>query len=74
MDVLHPLEEEFDPAAFLPRSRVNYRYAGSLTTPPCTEGVRWIVLAEPVPISDEHMALFNERVFFNARPVQRFDR
>jgi carbonic anhydrase len=71
VDVHHPLEEEFDPATFLPRSRVNYRYAGSLTTPPCTEGVRWIVLAEPVTISDEHMALFNERVFFNARPVQR---
>ena len=40
VDVHHALEEEFDPAHFLPRSRVNYRYAGSLTTPPCTEGVR----------------------------------
>jgi carbonic anhydrase len=71
VDVHHPLDGEFDPATFLPRSRVNYRYAGSLTTPPCTEGVRWIVLAEPVTISDEHMALINERVAFNARPVQR---
>jgi carbonic anhydrase len=69
--VHHPLDEEFDPGTFLPRSRVSTRYAGSLTTPPCSEGVRWIVLAEPVTISDEHMALFAERVVFNARPVQR---
>jgi carbonic anhydrase len=71
VDVHHPLGEEFDPGSFLPRSRSHYRYAGSLTTPPCSEGVRWIVLAEPVTISDEHMARLAERVVFNARPVQR---
>lgn len=71
VDVHHELEEPFNPAAFLPRSRVHYRLMGSLTTPPCSEGVRWIVLADPVSISDEHMARFNDIVRFNARPVQR---
>jgi carbonic anhydrase len=66
-----PLAEPFDPAAFLPRSLRHYRYEGSLTTPPCSEGVRWMVLREPVSISDEHMARFDERVRFNARPAQR---
>ncbi len=71
VDVHHELEEPFDPAAFLPHVRSNSRFSGSLTTPPCTEGVRWVLLAEPVGISDEHMARFNEIVRFNARPVQR---
>jgi len=63
--------ESFNPARFLPPSRVHLRYAGSLTTPPCTEGVRWMVMLQPVTISDEDMAQFNERIRFNARPVQR---
>jgi carbonic anhydrase len=69
-----PLAEEFDPLAFLPASPVHYRYSGSLTTPPCTEGVAWIVFAEPMTISDEDMARFAERVAFNARPAQRIAR
>jgi carbonic anhydrase len=69
--VKHELDELFDPATFLPRRRRNYRYTGSLTTPPCTEGVHWAVLANPVTISDEHLAQFAERIHFNARQVQR---
>jgi carbonic anhydrase len=69
--VREELEEEFNPLAFLPRNRTHFRYAGSLTTPPCSEGVRWLVLSESVSISDEHMAQFNERIRFNARPVQK---
>ena len=44
---------------------------GSLTTPPCTEGVKWVVMTETVTVSDEDMAQFAERIHFNARPVQR---
>ena len=44
---------------------------GSLTTPPCTEGVRWVVFAQPVTVSDEDIAQFAERIHFNARFVQR---
>jgi carbonic anhydrase len=71
LNVHHPLASSFDPRAFLPTSRAHYRYVGSLTTPPCTEGVQWIVMSEPVTVSDEDMAQFAERIHFNARPVQR---
>jgi carbonic anhydrase len=66
-----PLAEPFDPSEFLPGSRRHFRYEGSLTTPPCSEGVRWLVLREPVSISDEHIARFDQIVRFNARPAQR---
>jgi carbonic anhydrase len=71
LNVHHPLDAPFDPAAFLPRSRDHYRYVGSLTTPPCTEGVQWVVMSDAVTISDEDMAQFAERIHVNARPVQR---
>jgi carbonic anhydrase len=71
VDVREPLRELFDPGAFLPRNKTHYRYAGSLTTPACSEGVQWIVMATPMTVSDEHMAEFAERIPFNARPVQR---
>jgi carbonic anhydrase len=71
VNVKHPLDSPFDPASFLPKSRAHYRYVGSLTTPPCTEGVQWVVMSEPVTVSDEDMAQFAERIHFNARPVQR---
>jgi carbonic anhydrase len=69
--VHHPLASPFDPGAFLPKGRAHYRYVGSLTTPPCTKDVQWVVMSEPVTVSDEDMAQFAERIHFNARPVQR---
>ena len=66
-----PLAEPFDPGDFLPENERHFRYEGSLTTPPCSEGVHWMVLREPVSISDEHMARFDQIVRFNARPAQR---
>jgi carbonic anhydrase len=69
--VRHELERPFDPARFLPQLRSHYRYAGSLTTPPCSEGVAWFVFAQPITISDEHLARFAQRVPFDARPVVR---
>jgi carbonic anhydrase len=71
VNVKYPLTSAFNPASFLPRSTAHYRYLGSLTTPPCTEGVRWVVMTEPVSVSDEDMAQFAERIRFNARYVQR---
>jgi len=71
INVHHPLNELFNPATFLPGSRKHYSYVGSLTTPPCTEGVQWIVMAEPVSIRYVDIAQFAERIHFNARPVQR---
>ena len=59
-----------DAAALLPDERAYDVYDGSLTTPPCTEGVRWIVLRNPISMSvaaiDELTANFPD----NARPLQ----
>jgi len=61
----------FNPLSMLPVNREKYlQYIGSLTTPPCTEGVVWIVLRQPVTASQEQIALFRKMVGMNARPVQ----
>ena len=60
----------------LPSNRAYYTYTGSLTTPPCTEGVHWFVMKEPVYISDSSLATHkrviteNSRIPTNNRPVQ----
>jgi carbonic anhydrase len=54
----------------LPSGHRYYRYAGSLTTPPCSEGVSWFVLREPVTVSEDQLQAFTRRVSHNARPVQ----
>ena len=47
-----------------------YRYNGSLTTPPCSEGVKWIVLTTPVEMSESQIAAFKAIIYGNNRPVQ----
>ena len=47
-----------------------YMYDGSLSTPPCTEGIRWFVLTEPVSISHAQWATFAGLFEANARPLQ----
>ena len=47
-----------DANAMLPAQRSYWRYDGSLTTPPCTEQVTWLVLDTPVAISDAEIAAF----------------
>ena len=55
----------------LPPTHEYFMYGGSLTTPPCSEGVRWIVLKTPIEASAEQIAFFKERVgSANNRPVQ----
>ena len=49
-------------AGVMPPTRNYFSYDGSLTTPPCTEGVRWIVLRDPFTASAEQIARFKERV------------
>lgn len=59
-----------DAAALLPRQRGYYRYSGSLTAPPCTEGVDWIVLKQPLELSQAQLARYRQRFADNARAVQ----
>ena len=54
----------------LPDSRSYYHYSGSLTTPPCSEGVRWYVMQAPIEVSKDQIAKFKSVIEFNARPVQ----
>ncbi|MCY3775622.1 MAG: carbonic anhydrase family protein [Candidatus Aminicenantes bacterium] len=61
---------ELDLASLLPAARTTWRYRGSLTTPPCTEGVNWIVLTEPLTMSPEQIAAFGAIYPNNFRPVQ----
>lgn len=71
-------EEGIDPRGFLPSTLDHYAYEGSLTTPPCTEGVKWHVLSERVTASEEQIKAFRALPFLspggrfvgNARPVQ----
>ena len=59
-----------DPSMLLPAARAYYTFTGSLTTPPCSEGVTWFVLKTPVEISKEQVATFAKHYPHNARPVQ----
>jgi carbonic anhydrase len=59
-----------DVDVLLPAGRASYRFDGSLTTPPCSEGVKWVVLAQPVQLSAAQIAAFKAVVDNNNRPTQ----
>ncbi len=61
---------QVNPAGLLPRDTAYYTYMGSLTAPPCTEGVTWFVLKTPVDISSQQIDAFAELYPHNVRPVQ----
>lgn len=61
---------QIDPAELLPEDRRYYTYMGSLTTPPCTEGVQWVVMRQPVAAAPEQIDIFSRLYPMNARPVQ----
>ena len=65
-----PAEVIIDANALLPQVRTYFTYIGSLTTPPCTEGVLWIVLKTPLEASPEQVAVFGKLYSANARPLQ----
>jgi len=65
------LASTISPTGILPANRDHYRFNGSLTTPPCTEGVRWLVMKQPVSASKAQIARFAEVMQHpNNRPVQ----
>jgi carbonic anhydrase len=59
-----------DPAAWLPAARGYYRYSGSLTSPPCTEGVTWLVLRQAQEVSQSQLDRLRRLIAPNARPIQ----
>lgn len=62
--------ESLDPMELLPARRDYFTFMGSMTTPPCQEGVLWLVMKEPIQASPAQMAFFSRLYPLNARPVQ----
>jgi carbonic anhydrase len=58
----------------LPHSLKSFRYDGSLTTPPCSEAVKWIVMTTPIQLSAEQIGMFRALIKGNNRPVQLLNR
>jgi carbonic anhydrase len=68
---LEPLEQPFDYNRFITDRDDYYLYNGSLTTPPCSEGVQWIVLTTPIEVSSKQIQHFHDLLGFdNNRPIQ----
>lgn len=65
-----PAGISIDPTELLPSERSYYTFAGSLTTPPCSEGVTWFVLKNPRTLSRQQLDAFTDLFGDNARPVQ----
>jgi carbonic anhydrase len=59
-----------DPGALLPARKAYYRYDGSLTASPCTEGVTWLVMQQPLELLPEQLRLWRMRFADNIRPPQ----
>lgn len=65
------LSSDISPLEILPENRDYYRFNGSLTTPPCSEGVRWLVMKQPISASKAQIEKFLQVVHHhNNRPVQ----
>jgi len=65
------LKNRVTPLELIPEKRSYYRFSGSLTTPPCSEGVRWIIMKMPMTASKEQIDAFEHAVHHhNNRPVQ----
>lgn len=69
-----PADPAIDPNALLPGQRAYYSYEGSLTTPPCSETVDWLVLANRIEVAKADIARFAKLYPMNARPVQNRNR
>jgi carbonic anhydrase len=63
-----------NPNGLLPATRSYYRYSGSLTTPPCSETVDWLLFTDPIQVADADVARFAKLYPMDARPVQKTNR
>lgn len=67
-------DPRINPNALLPLRRAYFSYAGSLTTPPCSEVVNWMVLTDPIEVAKADIAAFAKLYPMNARPAQKTNR
>ena len=67
-------DPRIDPNALLPARLGYYRYPGSLTTPPCSEIVEWLLLTDPIHVAESDVASFAKLYPSNARPAQKDNR
>ncbi|KAM3257888.1 hypothetical protein ACQJBY_049920 [Aegilops geniculata] len=70
------VKEPVDPSVWVDKASGFYRYDGSLTTPPCTEGVLWNILSKVKHVSKEHIKMMesvSEKPEPNARPAQKMN-
>ena len=67
--VVEPTQSR-NPTDFIPTDHRYVTYSGSFTTPPCSEGVRWIVMNSPIQIASSTLARFRQTLGRNIRPVQ----
>ncbi|RYZ41839.1 MAG: carbonic anhydrase family protein [Myxococcaceae bacterium] len=68
----NPVGALINASALLPRDRAFFQYAGSLTTPPCTQGLQWYVMKNPIEMSDAQIAAIERLPHLNPnnRPLQ----
>ena len=71
-DTIAPVGGTIDARALLPADKTFFTYPGSLTTPPCTEGIAWYVLKAPIEMSPAQIAAFTrlEHLGHTNRPIQ----
>jgi carbonic anhydrase len=65
------IDTHLDLNQLLPKNKTYWRFSGSLTTPPCSEGVTWLILQHPMTLSEEQLEKFSHTMHHNNnRPVQ----
>jgi carbonic anhydrase len=64
------IQDSFNPLGLLPANRNYWNYVGSITVPPCTEGVQWLFMQNPTELAQDQLETFARLYPDNARPLQ----
>lgn len=72
-EVKHPENVVLNLGEHIPDHESVYTYSGSLTTPPCSEDVQWLILSEKMEATKEQIAAFSSVIGPNNRPVQNIN-